>query len=89
MLALGVRLVFVKRRPETFAAAREVRLRVSGNPGQYDDLRVFIEEQEEFHRLITESKLPAFEVDISDDDVVRVADRIADWLDNTGGLWAP
>jgi hypothetical protein len=39
-------------------------------------------------RLVSESVLPTLEVDISDSDVVRAADRIADWLEDTGGLWA-
>ena len=69
-------------------AAREERLKVSGNPLQYDDLQVFIEEQELIRRLVDESTLPKLELDISDGDVDGVADRIADWMQKTGGLWA-
>jgi hypothetical protein len=36
--ALGFHLVFCARTPESFAAAREERLKVSGNPSQYDNL---------------------------------------------------
>ncbi len=36
-----------------------------------------------------ESTLPFFEVDVSDGDVGGAADRIADWLEATGGLSAP
>jgi thymidylate kinase len=86
--ALGFHLVFCTRTPESFAQAREKRLLVSGNPAQYEDLQVFINEQEDFRRLVAESILPTMELDISDDDISRAADKIADWLEETGGLWA-
>lgn len=41
---LGFHLVFVTRSPESFAAARSERLKVSGNPSQYDDLQAFIDD---------------------------------------------
>jgi len=85
--ALNFRLIFVTRKPEAFEAARAARLQVSGNPAQYDDLSVFIEEQEAMRGLVSSSLLQTFEVDISDDDVPRAADQIADWLAQTGGLW--
>jgi len=87
LLPLGFRLVFCTRRPDTFEAAREQRLLISGNPGQYDDLSVFIEEQELMRDLVATSRLPFLEVDVSDDDVPAAADTIADWLEETGGLW--
>ena len=68
--------------------AREERLKVSGNPSQYDDLQPFIDEQDTMRRLVSESILPALEVDISDGNVSKAAARIADWLEETGGLWA-
>lgn len=86
---LGFRHLLCTRRPETFEAARAERLRVSGNPGQYDDLGPFIREQDRFRRLVRESPLPWLEVDVSDGDVAGAADRIADWLEETGGLAAP
>ena len=43
---LGFCVVHCVRRPDTFPAAREARLLVSGNPSQYDDLDVFVAEQE-------------------------------------------
>ena len=89
LAALGFRLVFCRRRPETFEAARARRLEVSGNPAQYDDLRPFIEEQERLARLVSASRLESLELDVSDDDVGRCAETIADWLERTGGLWAP
>src|SRR5574342_231720 len=42
LLPLGFRLVLCTRRPETFAAARAERVRVSGKPSQYDDLDAFV-----------------------------------------------
>jgi len=89
LAALGFRLVFCTRRPGAFAAAREARLRVSGNPRQYDDLAPFIAEQEQMRGLIAQSSLPTLEVDVSDDDVDGAADRVVAWLGETGGLYAP
>lgn len=86
--ALGFHLVFCVRTPESFEAAREERLKVSGNPAQYSDLGVFIEEQELMRRLVGKSILPTLEHDISDSDVPGAADRVADWLEQTGGLWS-
>ena len=86
--ALGFHLVFCTRTPESFGQAREERLRVSGNPSQYDDLQPFIDDQKIMSCLVNESILPSMEVDVSDNDVARAADRIADWLEETGGLWA-
>ena len=86
---LGFRIVVCTRRPETFEAARRERLRVSGNPRQYDDLRPFIEEQEEFRALARGSRLPSLDLDVSDGDVAAAATRIAEWLERTGGLHAP
>jgi len=87
LVELGFRLVLCTRRPETFEAAREERLRVSGNPGQYDDLSVFIEEQHVFRDLVERSCLTALEVDVSDGDVERVTGAVAEWLRESGGLW--
>jgi len=84
---LGFRLVFVTRTPESFEAARAERLKVSGNPSQYDDLQAFIDEQELMRRLVSESTLPTLTLDISDNDVSRAVDCIADWMEATGGLW--
>ena len=89
LLPLGFRLILCTRSPESFARAREERLKVSGNPHQYDDLAPFIAEQEEMRFEVGRSLLPSFEVDVSDDDVAGAADRIADWLESTGGLALP
>jgi hypothetical protein len=89
LLPLGFRLVLCVRRPETFEAAREERLKVSGNPGQYDDLSRFVEEQELMRELVAGSRLPSLEVDVSDSDVSGATDAIANWLQESGGLTLP
>jgi hypothetical protein len=85
--ALGFRLIFCNRSVDSFAAAREERLKVSGKPSQYDDLSIFVKEQELMRRLIAESTLPKLEVDVSDNSVDNAVTKIADWLEQTGGLW--
>lgn len=87
LLPLNFRLVFLNRTPESFAAAREERLKVSGKPDQYNDLSVFVREQELIQRLVGESIIPKLELDISDNDIPRVVEKIADWMESTGGLW--
>jgi hypothetical protein len=87
LLPLNFRLVFLNRTPESFAAAREERLKVSGKPDQYNDLSVFIREQELIKRLVGESILPKLELDISDNNIPGAVDKIADWMEATGGLW--
>ncbi len=84
---LGFRLVFCTRSAESFEAARIERLKVSGNPSQYDVLSTFVKEQEVLRELVAASTLPTLEIDISDSDVAGAADRIADWLEATGGLY--
>jgi hypothetical protein len=87
LLPLGFRLVFCTRTPESFEAARTERLKVSGNPSQYDDLQDFIDEQKLMRRLIGESALPTLTLDISDNSIPNAVERIADWLEQTGGLY--
>jgi len=86
MRPLGFRLVFCHRAPESFEAARAERLKISGNPSQYDDLQAFITEQEELRTLVQASSLPSLSIDLSEDDVQGAAGKIADWLEQTGGL---
>ena len=87
LMPLGFRIVFMSRSAESFEAAREERLKVSGNPRQYDDLARFIQEQELMLRLVNASALPVLHVDISDNDIQRAVERIADWMEQTGGLY--
>jgi hypothetical protein len=87
LIPLNFRLVFCTRTPDSFAAARVERLKVSGNPGQYDDLGRFVEEQKIMRRLVAQSRLPVLEVDLSDNDVPRAVEQIADWMESSGGLY--
>jgi hypothetical protein len=89
LLPLNFRLVFLNRTPESFAAARKERLKVSGKPDQYDDLSLFVREQELMQRLVSESLLPRLDLDISDNNIPRAVEKIADWIESTGGLYMP
>lgn len=89
LVPLGFRLVFCTRRASTFDAARAERLSVSGKPSQYESISEFIEEQDLMRELVAESRIPSLTVDVSDGDVGAIADRIAHWLAETGGLWQP
>jgi hypothetical protein len=84
---LGFHMVFLTRTPESFEAARAERLKVSGNPSQYDNLDIFIEEQELLRRLVRESILPVLELDMSNNTIETATDHIADWMESTGGLY--
>lgn len=86
---LGYRLIFCTRTPDSFEAAKKERLKVSGNPGQYNNLQSFVEEQSLMQNLVKESALPHFTVDISDNNVQKAVKNIADWLEQTGGLYMP
>jgi hypothetical protein len=83
---LGFRLVFCTRSAESFVQAREERVKVSGKPSQYDNLQVFVNEQAVMKRFVEQSMLTTLWVDISDDNVGCAVERIADWMEQTGGL---
>ena len=89
LLPLNCRLVFCRRSSESFTAAREARLKVSGNPTQYNDLNLFMHEQELMQELIEKSALPSLTLDISDNNVSAAVEQIADWLETSGGLYMP
>lgn len=89
LLPLNFRLVFCTRTPQSFAAAREERLKVSGNPAQYNDLDQFVREQELMRELVARSELPCITMDVSDNDIPGAIERIADWLEASGGLYMP
>ncbi len=38
--------------------------------------------------LIRNSILPVLEVDVSDNDISKASEKVADWLELTGGLYA-
>ncbi len=84
---LGFHIVLLTRTPESFESARAERLKVSGNPAQYDNLNIFIEEQELMRRLVRDSMLPVLELDMSHNTIETAAEKIADWLESTGGLY--
>ena len=88
LAALGFHLILCYRDSDSFVTAREERLKVSGNPAQYDDLSVFIREQDHYRELAQASILPTLELNISDDDIDAATERVADWLTETGGLYA-
>jgi len=85
---LGFHIILCTRATESMAEAREQRLKVSGNPSQYGNLRHFVEEQTLFRKMVRHSKLPWIEIDVSDSNVSRAVDSIADWMSSVGGLWA-
>ncbi len=89
LLPLNFRLILCTRTPDSFQSARLERLKVSGNPAQYDDLEVFIREQEQMRDLAARSRLPVFELDVSDNNIPTAVERAANWLEATGGLYMP
>lgn len=89
LLPLNFWLVFCTRTPQTFEDARLERLKVSGNPAQYDDLTKFIQEQEVLEELVAQSRLPVLRLDLSDNDVPKAVEAIVDWMEATGGLSMP
>ena len=89
LLPLNFRLVFCTQTPQTFEDARLERLKVSGNPAQYDDLTKFIQEQEVLEELVAQSRLPVLRLDLSDNDVPKAVEAIVDWMEATGGLSMP
>ncbi len=84
---LGFRLIFCTRTAASFVQARAERVKISGKPSQYDDLEVFVHEQKVMEGFIQASALKTLQVDISDDDVPAAVERIADWMEQTGGLY--
>jgi hypothetical protein len=61
-------------------------LKISSNPSQYDNLALFIREQETMQRLIANSKLPTLLLDVTEGTIEERMDYVADWLEETGGL---
>jgi hypothetical protein len=83
---LGFRIVFCHRDPKTFVEARRERLKVSGNPSQYDDLTMILREQEYMAACLQRSSLPKLYVDITNGDLSAKAETIVSWYEQTGGL---
>ena len=84
LLPLGFRLVLLH-------AARRRSRRRAQNASRRPAIRastttvLFIAEQDEMRFEVGRSLLPSFELDVSDDDVEGAADRVAAWLEATGG----
>ena len=89
LLPLNFRLIFCTRSPESFADCPRERLKVSGNPRQYDDLELFKREQEVLEELVSRLFCLVLHVDISDNDVPKAVETIVDWMAETGGLEMP
>ncbi|WP_067974731.1 hypothetical protein [Nocardiopsis trehalosi] len=83
---LGFAVVLCTRAEDSFAAAREERLRISANPAQYDDLTVFLREQEELRAAAARSALPVLELEVTGRSVSDLAEEVADFLDSSALL---
>lgn len=81
LLPLGFCVVLLTRTPDSFEAARQERLKVSGNPSQYDDLTPFIAEQDQFRARVNASLLPHVEIDVSHFDLDAISAQIAGWME--------
>ena len=88
LLPLNFRLVFLNRTPESFAAARD------GTPEGLRQTRPVRRPVGLRPRAGTDASgwwasriLPRLELDISDNDIPRAVEKIADWMESTGGLW--
>ncbi len=88
LLPLGYRIVLCTRQPSSFEAAKAERLKVSGNPSQYDDLSKFVREQEYLQCLADKSLLRVLKLDVTSGNLPDLANQIADWLEQTGGLYS-
>lgn len=87
---LNFRLVLCTRSEQSFERAREARLDYSETPRKYDNLRLFMDEQERLRELVGASRLASLVVDVSDDDIDRVAGEVLDWVEATDAMyWTP
>jgi len=84
---IGCVLVHLWRDPESFPAARKHRLTYSENPHRYDDLDVFIEEQEIIKSMVQASRMRSYTVNVSDGDVGRIAQEVLDWVKQIGAFY--
>ena len=72
-----------------FEKARQRRLAISSNPSQYEDLEIFLREQEVVQELFDRSLLPKMVVDVTEKSSDQMVTDVADWLEATGGLTDP
>lgn len=87
LVALGFRIIFCFRKPSSFLEAREERLKISGNPKQYDNLDIFIKEQEILNQLLDKSIIPVLHLDVTHYSIDQLADNVAEYLEKSGGLF--
>ena len=85
LVALGFRIIFCFRKPSSFLEAREERLKISGNPKQYDNLDIFIKEQEILNQLLDKSIIPVLHLDVTHYSSDQLADNVAEYLEKSGG----
>lgn len=83
---LGFAIVLCTRSADTFAEARAERLKVSANPAQYDDLSVFVAEQEQLRAAAGRSALPVLDLPVDGRGTADLADTVADFLAERGLL---
>ena len=62
-------------------------MKIIWNPGQYDNLNIFIDEQNLMREMISKSILPVYELDVSDNNINTAVEKIAAWLESNGGLY--
>lgn len=84
LASLGFMLVLCTRREDTFEAARTERLKVSGNPHQYDNLSVFIDEQRRLIEHASKSRLPTLELDVTGSETDALAERMVEYWQDRG-----
>ncbi len=87
LVALGFRIIFCFRKPDSFIEAREERLKISGNPKQYDNLDIFIKEQEILNELLDKSLIPVLHLEVTHYSIDQLADNVAEYLEKSGGLY--
>jgi hypothetical protein len=85
---IGFVLVLLTRSETSFEAARRERLKVSGNPAQYDDLGVFVREQKEFERVAGQSLLPLLRLDVTGRPLEVLVAETEDYMHDTGRVYA-
>jgi hypothetical protein len=88
LTGIGFVLILLTRSEDSFATARRERLRVSGNPAQYDDIGVFIREQKEFERVAGRSLLPLMRLDVTGKPIDALVAEIEDYMHDTGLVYA-
>jgi hypothetical protein len=77
--------VLVTQDPRALREAMDSAGRTSQH-GQYDTV---IQEQNLLRQLASKSILPTIEIEVPDNDIQRIADRIADWAESIGANIAP